>query len=110
MTVPYFKKKKMYMMLKELVEEEIEIMSYAAYRFYRGSEWLTCATKSIDYDKVFKLYHYGYCISLDISEYDEESDKFTEIDRIIYRLNGNKLIKEYHRNEAYTYKEITVNV
>ena len=114
MTVPYFKKKKMYMMLKELVEEEIEIMSYAAYSFYRGSEWLTCATKGIDYDKAYKLYHSGYFFSLDIYKYNEEKGKYEELDRITYRLKSDKLVKEYHRAEAYKavdeYRETVVDV
>lgn len=101
MNVPYLKKTKMYKLLNELVDEELEIMSQSTYKFYRGSEWLSCATKSIDYDKVYSLYHSGYFISLDILKYNKNKDKYEDIDRITYRLKDNELVEEYHRLAVY---------
>ena len=76
-------------------------MSHSTYKFYRGSEWLLCATKSNDYDKVYNLYHSGYYISLDILKYNEDNDKYEDIDRIAYKLKDNELVEEYHRLAVY---------
>lgn len=93
----YLKKKKMYKMLQSIVNTELAMMKYASYIFYRNSEWLECTTNDERYS--YKLYHYGYFVSLDISKYIENEDKYTEIDRITYRLVNDALVKEYQRSD-----------
>lgn len=93
----YLKKKKLYEMLKALVDTDLRKLKDAKYRFFRGSEWLECSS---DNNKVFKLYHSRRFVSLDISIWDEEKENYVEIDRITYQLIDGQLIKNYQRTEA----------
>lgn len=102
--VVYLKKKKMYEMLKSLVNTNLNIMKNTTYRFYRGSEWLECTSDGVEHCKMYKLYHEGQFVSLDISQWDEEKENFVEIERITYRMINGQLVKSYQRTE--TYKEI----
>lgn len=96
----YMKKKKMYELLKTLVDVNLNLMKYATYRFYRGSEWLECTSTDEEHFKQYKLYHEGTFVSLDVSQWDAENDNFIEIERITYRIIGDQLVKSYQRTEA----------
>lgn len=100
MVVPYYKKKKMYEMLCSLVDIKLDMMKNASYRYYRGSEWLECESDDLNYYKKYKLYHSEYFISLDIFQWDEQEDKYVEIDRLTYKMVKGQLVKEYQRTEA----------
>lgn len=103
-SIGYFKKKKMYEILKSLVNTNLDIMKYADYSFYRGSEWLKCIGDDGKHYTFYKLYHEGRFVSLDILQWDEEKEDFVETDRITYRMDDGQLVKNYQRAEAY--KEI----
>lgn len=105
MVVPYFKKKKMYEMLGSLVDIKLDMMKNASYRYYRGSEWLECESDDLNYYKKYKLYHAEYFISLDIFQWDENEDKYVEIDRITYKMVEGQLVKVYQRTKAYKVTE-----
>lgn len=96
----YLKKKKMYEMLKSLVNTNLNIMKNATYRFYRGSEWLECVSDDTENCIKYKLVHEGHFFSLDISQWDREKDKFVEIERITYRMTDGQMVKSYQRTEA----------
>lgn len=100
-SIGYLKKKKMYEMLKSLVSTNLNMMKNATYRFYRGSEWLECTSDIEEHYKIYKLYHEGAFVSLDISQWDEEQEEFVEIERITYRMIDGQLVKNYQRTEAY---------
>lgn len=97
----YFKKKKMYEILKSIVDTELDMMKTASYRFYRGSEWLQCESNDKNYCRAYKIYHSGYFISLDIFQYDEQSEEYVEIDRITYQIVKEQLVKTYQRTEVF---------
>lgn len=104
-SVPYLKKKKMYDLLKDVFKDMLaykpELMKYATYRFYRGSEWLEgCANNGESY-VIYKMYHEGHFISLDILKWNDEKSAHEEIERITYHLQNEKWIKSYQRTEAY---------
>lgn len=103
----YFKKKKMYITLTSLVDSNLNKMKNAVYRFYRGSEWLECTSNHAEHYKMYKLYHEGAFVSLDISQWDEEQEKFVDIERITYRMIDGELVKHYQRTEAYKKTEET---
>ena len=103
----YLKKKKMYEMLQSLVDDNLDLMKNASYRFYCGSEWLECASDYTVHFKNYELYHKGNFFSLDISQYDEEKDKYVEIERITYQMINGQLVKQYQRTKAYKEVEET---
>ena len=105
MVVSYFKKKKMYEMLCSLADTQLDKMKNASYKFYRGSEWLSCESDDIDYYKKYELYHAGFYISLKIYQWNEQEDSYKEIDKITYRIIDDELVKEYQRTEAYKESE-----
>lgn len=105
MSVMYLKKKKMYEMLASLINEKLELMKNASYKYYRGSEWLKCESDDTDYYKRYELYHYGYFISLDIFQWNEQKERYEQIDRITYKMKDEELIKEYQRTESYSKTE-----
>lgn len=106
-SIGYLKKKKMYEMLKSLVSTDLNMMKNATYRFYHGSEWLECTSDNEEHYKTYKLYHEGVFVSLDISQWDEEQEKFVDIERITYRMVDGQLVKHYQRTEAYKKTEET---
>ena len=95
----YFKKKKMYELLKSIADTDLDMMKNASYKFYRGSEWLKCGSNDTNY--YYDMYHSGYFISLDIFLYDEQSEEYVEIDRITYKIVKEKLVKTYQRTEMF---------
>lgn len=98
--VVYLKKKKMYEMLKSLVNTDLDIMKNASYYFYHGSEWIECCSDDgVHYTK-YKFYHAGNVFSLDISAWNEEKGDYKEKDRITYQMNDGQLVKNYQRTEA----------
>lgn len=97
----YFKKKRMYEILQSVADTDLNLMKYATYRFYHGSEWLECNSNDAEHYRMYKLYHEGNFVSLDISQYDEECDKFVEIERFTYRIIDGNLQKTYQKSEAY---------
>lgn len=107
-SVPYLKKKKMHELFKDMFKDikdmlayEPELMKYATYRFYRGSEWLEgCANNGEDY-VIYKMYHEGYFISLDILKWNDEKCAHEEIERITYHLQNENWVKSYQRTETY---------
>ena len=94
----YFKKKKMYGILQSMVNNHLDILKRASYRYYQGAEWLEC--DSIDGTRKYELYRSGNFISLDIFQWEEETERYIEVDRITYRMVGEELIKKYQRTEA----------
>lgn len=100
-SIGYLKKKNMYEMLKSLVSTKLNMMKDSTYKFYRGSEWLECASDDTEHYIMYKFYHEGHFFSLDISQYDEEKDKYVETERITYRMIDGQLVKHYQRTEAY---------
>lgn len=94
----YLNKKKMYEMLKSIVDTKLEMMKDASYRFYRGSEWLELKTN----DNIYKLYHQGNSVSLNISTYDEKGTHI-EMDRIVFRFINGKLVQVYKRSDYKNY-------
>lgn len=93
----YLKKKKLYELLQTIAFTELDIMKYAEYKFYRGSEWLYCNAKIENLS--YELYHKNYFVSLDILKYDEDQDKTINVDRIVYDFIDNKLIKKLQRSD-----------
>lgn len=94
-----FKKKRMYEMLQSIVDTKLAMMKNASYRFYRGSEWLECESDGNGY-MLYKIYHAGYFVSLNVSKYIENEDNYMDIDRITFRLVDDKLVKEYQRSDV----------
>lgn len=94
----YFKKKKMYVILQSMVNNHLDILKRASYRYYRGAEWLEC--DSIDGTRKYELYRSGNFISLDIFQWEEETERYIEVDRITYRMVEGELIKKYQRTEV----------
>ena len=94
----------MYQMLQTVLDKKLAMMKDCSYKCYRGSEWLK---GEADDGYCFKLYHMGVFVSLDISKYVEEKDKYVEVDRITFRLVDDKLVKEYQRSDyEQTYEKI----
>lgn len=98
---PYLKKKKMYELLKGMLEYKPDLMKYATYKFYQGAEWLEGSAYDGENVVIYKMYHAGYFLSLDIGGWSEEKCDSVEIERITYHLKNEKWIKTYQRTEAY---------
>ena len=94
----YYKKKKMYAILQSIANNHLDNLKRASYRYYRGAEWLEC--DSIDGTRKYELYRSGNFISLDIFQWEEETERYIEVDRITYRMVEGELIKKYQRTEA----------
>ena len=99
--ISYLKKKKMYELLEQLVSADLSMMKNSSYRYFRGSEWLECAADDGQHYTIYKLYHEGRFVSLDILKWDDEEENFVEDERITYRMVDGQLIKNYQRTEAY---------
>ena len=93
-SISYLKKKRMYEILKTIVDGNLTLIKNATYRFYRGSEWLECSSSDdSEQYRTFKLYHEGKFVSLDISQWDDKKENFVEVERVTYRINGEYLEK-----------------
>ncbi|MBQ8165533.1 MAG: hypothetical protein IJZ96_00700 [Lachnospiraceae bacterium] len=80
----YFKKTKMYQLLALIVgKEELELMRYASYKFYRGSEWLYVGNTNMNV--CYELYRCKGYVSLDIKEYCEDRDTYECVERKCYK-------------------------
>lgn len=99
--VPYLKKKKMYELLKDMLAYKPDLMKCATYRFYQGAEWLEGSADNGENHVIYKMYHEGHFISLDILKWNDEKCAHEEIERITYHLQNEKWVKSYQRTEAY---------
>ena len=83
--VKYLKKKKMFELLKQLVQFDCEVkLSDCVYRFYRGTEWLRVSDNTYSYDLCSM--GSGNYLALDKYVFDEDSFK----DKCVFRhvFNG----------------------
>lgn len=63
---PYLKKKKMYELLKGMLEYKPDLMKYATYKFYHGAEWLKGSAYDGENVVTYEMYHESYFLSLNI--------------------------------------------
>lgn len=98
-TIQYLKKKKMYELLKDMMEYEPSLMKNTSYKFYHGAEWLECSANDGEHFVLCKMYHEGSFISLDILGWNEEKCEYTEKERITYRLKNEEWVKTYQLTE-----------
>lgn len=94
----YFGKKKLYQLLKCILEpDKVSSMKKCYYSKYRGSEWLVMY---IDYDYEIKIFHSGRHLSIDFYLVDDYDDTLRDIDRMCFCISDKEFVVDYWRNNS----------
>ena len=108
MKVPYFKKKKMYEIVSELLPDvKIPKLIHCEYRFFRGSEWLDFSYDDdghADSCVCVSFYHCGYYVVLDLEYrqyFENEVPKKFKVVKKCFWLKSDGSLKPDYESEYY---------